>query len=198
MADFNFGQMRQDAMTVLEGDFVVRCVHAEATKNSNGDYMIKAKLQIIAGTYAGRNLLNNFNIIPANVPALQMFFSNMAHFGLDAAYFDRLPMGEAGVHQIARDLVGRIVEVNVVKRAWQGVDRENIKSIKPAPAGMGGVGGTTNATALPTALPTATPLPTALPTTEPKTVTGSADVNLPMSVGSPAAQNVAVEAEPEF
>jgi hypothetical protein len=175
----NFGKMRQDAMTVLTGDFVVRCIEATPTKNSNGDDMIKTKLQIIAGPYTGRNLPNNFNIIPSNVPALQMFFSHMNTFGLDEAYFAKLPNGEAGVHQIARDLVGRVVEVKVGSRKWMGVERENIESIKPAPAGMGGAGQpVASAQALPTALPTAQPAA--------QTVSGSASIDLPMNVSTPS------------
>ena len=190
MADMNFGKMRQDAMTVLTGDFVVRCIEATPTKNSNGDDMIKAKLQIIAGPYTGRNLPNNFNIIPSNVPALQMFFSHMNNFGLDEAYFAKLPNGEAGVHQIARDLVGRVVEVTVGARKWQGVERENIEKIKPAPAGLGGQGQpVANAQALPTALPTAQPAAA-------QVVTGSASVDLPMSVGTPSNPDSVPAAEP--
>ena len=189
MADMNFGKMRQDAMTVLTGDFVVRCIEATPTKNSNGDDMIKTKLQIIAGPYTGRNLPNNFNIIPSNTPALQMFFSHMNNFGLDEAYFAKLPNGETGVHQIARDLVGRVVEVKVGARKWQGVERENIEVIKPAPAGMGGAGQpVANAQALPTALPTAQPAA--------QVVTGSASVDLPMTVGTPSDTDGVPTAEP--
>jgi hypothetical protein len=173
----NFGKMRQDAMTVLTGDFVVRCIEAKPVKNSNGDDMIKTKLQIIAGPYTGRNLSNNFNIIPSNVPALQMFFSHMSHFGLDEAYFAKLPNGESGVHQIARDLVGRVVEVKVGSRKFQGVERENIEGIMPAPAGLGGVGQPQS---------TAQPLPTALPVASAQTVNGAASVTLPMTVGTPS------------
>ena len=172
----NFGKMRQDAMTVLTGDFVVRCIEATPTKNSNGDNMIKTKLQIIAGPYTGRNIPNNFNIIPTNVPSMQMFFSHMNHFGLDETYFAKLPDGETGVHQIARDLIGRVVEIKVGSRKWMGIERENIEAIKPAPAGMGGQG---------QPVATATTLPTVLPTAQPaaQVVTGSASVALPMSVG---------------
>lgn len=185
----NFGKMRQDAMTVLTGDFVVRCISADPTKNSNGDDMIKTKLQIIAGPYTGRNLLNNFNIIPSNTPALQMFFRHMNTFGLDEAYFAKLPNGEAGVHQIARDMVGRVVEVTVEARKYQGVERENIKEIKPAPAGLGGQGQpVANAQALPTALPTTQPTA--------QVVTGSASVDLPMTVGTPSDPESVPAAEP--
>lgn len=188
----DFGKLRQDAMTVLTGDFIVRCVSADPTKNSNGDDMIKTKLQIIAGPYAGRNLPNNFNIIPSNVPALQMFFSHMNNFGLDEAYFAKLPNGVVGVHQIARDLIGRVVEVKVGSRKWQGVERENIESINPAPAGLGGASQpVTSAQALPTALPAAQPAA--------QTVSGSAAVNLPMAVGTSSdPASVSVTAEPEL
>lgn len=183
--------MRQDAMTVLTGDFIVRCIEAKPTKNSNGDDMIKTKLQIIAGPYTGRNLPNNFNIIPSNVPALQMFFSHMNCFGLDDAYFNTLPNGETGVHKIAQDLIGRVVEVKVGSRKWQGVDRENIEAIKPAPAGLGGAGQPVAAAqALPTTLSTAQPTA--------QVVTGSASVDLPMTVGTPSDPANVPIAEPEL
>lgn len=203
MADFNFGKMRQDAMTVLTGKFVVRCVEVAAVKNSKNDDMLKTKLEIVAGPYAGRRLFNNFNIIPSNAPALQMFFRHMNAFGLDERYFNQLPNGDAGVAAIARDLVGRVVEVDVEARPYNGVERENITAINPAPAGMGGSGAVT-ATALPTALPAALPVSDAAPAT-PNVVTGSAHVDLPMTVSDPdtvppADENVAAATgtEPEL
>ena len=185
MADMNFGKMRQDALTVLTGDFVVRCVEVTAVKNSNGDDMLKSKLEIIAGPYAGRRIFNNFNIIPSNQAALAMFFRHMQVFGLDDTYFNKLPNGEAGVQAIARDLVGRVVTVTVGTRKFNNVDRENVEAISPAPAGLGGTGLPTSG-AQPLATPLAQPIQDAAPaTTTPATVTGSAEVSLPLTVGDP-------------
>lgn len=183
MADLDFGKTRQDVMTVLEGDFVVRVIEATATKNSKGNPMIKAKLAIQAGPYTGRVIVNNFSITPDSVPAMQMFFSQMNILGLDGAYFDKLPNGDTGVNKIAVDLVGRVVQVKLGKREWQGVDRENVEGFSPAPTGMGGtpVAGQTVAQALPTAQPVT--VNTAASTS--KVVDGSASVDLPMNVGTP-------------
>lgn len=175
MAEFNFGQMRQDALIVPTGDFIVRCVKADAVKNSNGDDMIKTQLEVIAGPHTGRKFSNNFNIIPSKPNALAMFFRQMDHFGLDEAYFNTLPNGEAGVARITHDLVGRVVEIEVGVRKWQGVDQPDIKSIKKAPAQLGGVAGASSGAQ---ALPTATALPGDASAT---TVQGSAAVNLPLT-----------------
>lgn len=175
MAEFNFGQMRQDALIVPTGDFTVRCVKADAVKNSNGDDMIKVQLEVIAGPYTGRKFSNNFNIIPSNPNALAMFFRQMEAFGLDEAYFNTIPNGPAGVARITLDLVGRVVDVNVGIRKWNDVDQPDIKSIKKAPAQLGGVAGASSGAQ---ALPTVTTLPGDASAT---TVQGSAAVNLPLT-----------------
>jgi hypothetical protein len=167
-------------MTVLEGKFPMRIIEASATKNSKGNHMIKVKFRIEAGAYAGRTVPNNFNITIDSPNAMKMFFSHMQHLGLDAAYFNTLPQTDAGVAKLAQDLVGRVAEVELGKGSWQGVEREEIKSIGPAPAGMGGSG-----PSLPTAqmLPTAQGLPVTQPASVSEPVTGSASVDLPMTVG---------------
>lgn len=174
MADQTFGQMRQEVLTVPTGDFIVRCVKTEAVKNSKGDPMIKTQLEVIAGPMTGRKFTNNFNIMVNNPGALAMFFRQMEKFGLDEAYFNTLPNNDSGVAKIANDLIGRVVEVNVAVRTWNGADMPDIKEIRPAPAQLGGTG-------TPTA--TATALPTALPAATPTVVAGSAAVNLPMTIG---------------
>lgn len=179
MADFNFGQMRQDAMIVPTGDFILRCVKAEAVKNSKGDDMIKTQLEVIAGPHTGRKFSNNFNIIPSNSNALGMFFRQMDAFGLDEAYFNVLPNGAAGVTRITQDLVGRVVEANVGVRQWNGVDQPDIKTIKKAPAQFGGAAGATSgAQALGSP---STPLISSTPVNT--VVEGAAAVNLPISAG---------------
>lgn len=179
MADMDFGKTRQDVMTVLEGDFVIRVTEATAVKNSKGNPMIKAKLAIQAGPYTGRVIINNFNITPDSVPAMQMFFSQMNIFGLDGDYFDKLPNGDVGVNRIAVDLVGRVAQVKVGKRQWQGVDRENVEGFSPAPEGMGGIPTVGQVTAQ------AMLIAQALPVAKAEPVTGSVSVTLPMNIGTP-------------
>lgn len=177
MADLNFKQLRQDAMTVITGLFVASITEATVVQNSKGNPMIKTKWKIQSGPYTGRPLYNNFNITVDSPAALKMFFSQMSLLGFDTAYFDRLPDGEMGVNQIARDMVGKTAELKIGSRTWNGTEQENVEEIRPAPAGFGGsgpVGG-----ALPQALPTQTPstpvvvtsVPSAVPSTAPSQVT---------------------------
>lgn len=176
MSGFSFKQLRQDAVTVIEGTFIAAIVSAEAKTNSKGNPMWKCKWQIQVGTYAGRPIYQNFNLTPESPAALKMFFGQMAVLGLGADFFDREPSEE----DVAKALEGRVAEIEVGKRSWNGADQEEIKQIKPAPMGFGGAavsqptGGATPRSTSPSALPTA--LPASLPATLPAATIAEPDV----------------------
>jgi hypothetical protein len=193
VADLNFKQLRQDAMTVITGLFVASIVEATVVTNSKGNPMIKTKWKIQSGPYAGRPLYNNFNITVDSPAALKMFFGQMSILGMDAAYFDRLPSGDAGVNQIARDMIGKTAELKVGSRMWNGTEQENIEEIRAAPAGFGGSGPATGGV-LPQALPaqtSSTPVavattPAAVPSATPASVTSAPAEPVTVSPASPS------------
>jgi len=133
---YNWADMQKEATIVLEGEFPIVVVKSEAVKSSNGKDMIKAKFKIESGTHAGRALFSNFVISPESPGAMRMFFTQLAVFGLDAAFFASIAGQPPAA--IAQALDGRKAVAIVGKGVWQGAEREEIKSYKPALGGHGG------------------------------------------------------------
>lgn len=136
MAGIDFNKLRKESTTVLEGDFPVVIVKAEAGQSSNGKPMIKTQLKIEAGPYAGRIIYNNFTISAESQIALKMLFEALEVLGLGEAYFATNPELE----QISSSLLGRRATVALEARVWNGVPRENVKTWKPAEGGAAGLG----------------------------------------------------------
>lgn len=113
------------------GTYEARVVAGEAKSTSAGKDMIVVKFEIIGGPHGGRKVPNNFVISPENANALGFFFRHMRALGLDAAYFSQNPSPQ----QLATDLVGKVCQIEVGTRVWNGEEREDIKSIKPVAAG---------------------------------------------------------------
>jgi hypothetical protein len=138
MAEYNWGQMHQDATTVLTGEFPVVFVDAQIKKTNAGDKdMIKFVAKIESGSYVDRELQGNFTISPESHGAMRFFFTDMAKFGLDAAFFATNPT----LQQIADALVGRRAVAVVGSREWNGREMESVESWKPALGGPGGSAG---------------------------------------------------------
>lgn len=133
---YNWAEMQQEATIVLEGEFPITVIKSEAVKTANGKDMIKAQFKIDAGTYAGRKLFSNFVISPESPGAMRMFFSQLAVFGLDAAFFASIAGQPPSA--IASALDGRRAVAIVGKGVYQGTEREQINGYKPALGGHGG------------------------------------------------------------
>ena len=133
---YNWAEMQHEATIVLEGDFPVTVVKSEAVKSANGKDMIKVKFKINAGNHAGRALFTNFVISPESPGAMRMFFTQLAVFGLDNAFFASIAGQPPAA--IAQALDGRSAIAVVKKGQWQGADREEINGYKPALGGHGG------------------------------------------------------------
>lgn len=125
-----------DAFAILpKGKYNVQVVTAEATQSSTGKLMYKTKLQVINGPKTGSTLFNNITLTQDNKKALFMFFENMAALGAPRDFLQQNPAPAPAV--VAAKLVGTVLEVEVDHRPYQGIDRENIKSMKQISAGAG-------------------------------------------------------------
>lgn len=152
MAEYDWHQMRTDAVAVLTGDFTAVFVKTEATQSTNGKPMIKCQIKIEAGQYAGRVVYHNFTISPESPVAMKMFFLHMDVLGLGNTFF----AGNPSLQDIAAALLGKRTIITLESRQYQGVDRENIKNFKSADAGV--IPGMA-AAALPVAVAVAVPVP---------------------------------------
>lgn len=120
--------------TVLEGDFNVVVTEAVAGLASDGKKkQIKVTVRITDGAFAGRTVKSQFTMSPENPTAMKIFFLNLGALGIDKAYFGQQP--RPTMQDIARDILGRRVTVELAKRTWNGIESENIKNWKPLEGG---------------------------------------------------------------
>lgn len=162
MSEIDWASLHKDATTTLEGEFPVQVTEAVATKSSTDKPMIKVKMRVESGTFAGRTLFGQFTISAENSNAMRIFFGQMAMFGLDSAFFAANP--HAPLEVIAQSLVNRRAVAVVEGREWNGTLRENIKEFKRALAGPGG-GLATSLGGPSSGLPAGGPVSTSAPTT---------------------------------
>jgi hypothetical protein len=113
------------------GDYVVKVASTEATRSANGKPMIKVKYTVEGGPSAGRPVFNQHVISADNPNALAFFFQHMAAYGLDRNYFASNPP----MPQVAAAMVGRVVQVTLEVRDYQGAPRNNVTKLIAA-AGM--------------------------------------------------------------
>lgn len=123
-----------DAFDILpKAKYTMQVVSAEATMSSTGKTMFKTKLQVIAGPKTGSTVFNNITMTTDNKKALFMFFQNMAALGVSKEFLAQSPAPAPAA--VAAKMVGAIAEVEVDHRPYNGVDRENIKSMKALSGG---------------------------------------------------------------
>lgn len=164
MAEYNWNQMRNDATTVLTGDFNAVFVKTESTQSSNGKPMIKCQLKIEAGPYVGRVIYHNFTVSVESPIAMKMFFLNLDVLGLGKEFF----AGNPSMPDIAAGLLGKRCTITLESRQHQGRDMENIKTFKMPDTGLPSM----VATAMPVAVPVAVPVPTPVVTSTAPPVMG--------------------------
>lgn len=167
MADFNWGQSRKDATTVLDGDFPVVIVKAEVDKTSTGKARIKLQVKITSGPYVGRSINDQLIISPESPIAMKIFYQHMDTLGLGDVFFAGLAGldMDAAVSKIAVTLQGKEAVAILKPDTYQGVTREKIKGWKSGGAG-GGIAGLPTAAPLPVAVATALPVSTPPPLDE--------------------------------
>lgn len=114
------------------GTYDAVVAEGEAKTTSAGKDMIVVKFQIVGGPNGGRKVTNNFVISPENANALGFFFRHMRAMGLDSAYFSQNPSPQ----HVAAALVGKTCQIEVGTRTWNGEEREDVKKIMAASAGV--------------------------------------------------------------
>lgn len=141
----------EDASKPLPADWYNVVVEkAESTMSSTNKPMIKVVLVVTSGPQANnRKVWTQFVFSPDSPFALQMFFKNLAAFGLNDSFFDSLPPNpEQGMGIIAESLIGLSARAKIEPRTFNGVERDNVielaagqgsGSVAPRPAGVGSV-----------------------------------------------------------
>lgn len=132
--ELDWGALQTEAASagvLPDGDYDLIVVEATATTSSTGKPMIKVKMRVTTGPHKDKPVWNQFVISPESAMALRMFFQHMNAFGLDSAFFAQNPSMDV----VAKNLVNRTCVATLSSREWQGVNRNEVKSISPAKAG---------------------------------------------------------------
>lgn len=184
------------AMVIPKGEYEVRIDSAEAkVAASSGREMISVKMVVEGGPQDGRQVYNNFVWVPEKENAVRMFFINMAHMGLDKAYFMKSP----SMDQVASDITGKRVRVTIDHREYMGEMQPDVKRIKPSQGGASvpqmGSPAATPGPAMQPAPTAAAPTPAPTPATTTPQAAPSAPAPAAEPAPTPAAEAPAAEQE---
>lgn len=124
---------------VPEGQYTVEVEAAEATTSSTGKLMYKLKMSIVEGKYTGETLFNNIVLTPDNKKAMAMFFINMDALGISSQFLRQSPTPSP--EQVAQKMIGARAKAEVTHQEYQGVKRENVKSIAKLAGNKAPLGG---------------------------------------------------------
>lgn len=134
----NFAKLIKDAKAGAawpEGDYDFEVAEVEATASAKGSPMLKVKLRCLVGTYAGKTITNYFTLTMDSPMALNIFFRQMAAFGLPETFFAQF--GENGnLEPVAAELRGKRATITLEQEERQGAKQNKVKIVKP----FGGVG----------------------------------------------------------
>lgn len=108
-------------------DYDLKITKCEAKMSSTGKLMFALTNEVQAGPYKGRKLWSNIVVSHDNPTALGIFFRQMNALGIDKSYFSTNPSDS----QVAEALLNREFRGQVVIKAWQGQDRNEIKAYFP-------------------------------------------------------------------
>jgi hypothetical protein len=198
MGAVDFSTLLQQAKTVSfdalpKADYTIQIVESEATSTQGGKDMIKVKGAVVGGPYNGKKVFNNFVLSPESDAALAIFFRQMGALGVDEGTILQCS-GDGGMARLAALLQNRTAVWSLDTREWGGTTRNEVKAIKPLPAGSGAppVAGLPAPTpAAPTGIPAALPGLPGMPQASPTPTGFASPTGLPGLPGTPAAPTAA-------
>ena len=130
--DWNVLQKEASTAGLLPvGDYPIIVTEASAVTSSTGKPMIKVKCRVTDGPQKDKPIWNQFVVSPESGIALRIFFNHMNAFGLGPDFF----AGGPSMDVVAQNLLNRTAIFELGVRAWQGTDRNEVKSVKPPLAG---------------------------------------------------------------
>jgi hypothetical protein len=122
------------------GTYNVSIEEALATKSSTDKLMFKIKFKIEdQGPAQGKIIFHNQTLSPESPKSMFMFFQQFEMMGIPKSVFASQPPPSPDA--IAGMLHGKRCAIRIEHKLYQGVTREDIKEIKSAGAGGGGIAG---------------------------------------------------------
>lgn len=168
MSEINWSALQTTAAkagTVPDGDYDLVVVESKATTSSNGKPMLKVKFRVANGPHQDVPIWWNGVVSAESAMAMRMFFMNMAALGVESSFFASNPSMDV----LAGAIMGRNVRATVATSTWNGVERNEIKSLKALASTGPSAPGAPSGAAIPSPLaPIAQALaPTSVPNTSP-------------------------------
>ena len=120
-----------------EGWYAVQVASADPKMGGTGRHQLALELRVLNGAYMGKTLTRTLSIVPEHPNLLRQFFDIVRGFGLTDDYLKQL--GNAGLEPLAQVLVGRVGEVELVHRDFNGRASNDIANARPAAANTAGV-----------------------------------------------------------
>lgn len=168
-----------------EYDFTISST--EAKKTQNGKDMFNCQCRVEGGPFNGRVVWHRFVVSPESSAAMEIFFRQMTALGLGKEFWLRGPSAE----QVAEALKSRKFRGTTSIREYQGVESNEIKSIKPARSAGAGAG------AYPPPPPGAYPPPPAPVAAAPAPVVAASPPPPPPPPSAPVQEEPAPPAPPQ-
>jgi hypothetical protein len=119
-------------LTPSDYDFVIQDANYKPTSTGKDMFVIKAVVE--SGPSKNKAVWHNFVVSPESPAAMEVFFRQMNVLGMGKDFWRRDPTNE----QIVNGLKGRRFCGSVEVRPYNGVDRNDIKVIKPPKGAAGG------------------------------------------------------------
>jgi hypothetical protein len=127
MADINWKKLRENATSVLTGDYPVQVEKASHKVSQAGNPMISMTLVVTGGPFAGRKVFHNLVLADAQF-AQKKFFNHLEALGADERFFDTEPTMDAVVAQI----MGRQAVATFKEGEFRGEPKEEVEAMKAA------------------------------------------------------------------
>lgn len=111
---------------IPEGTYTVVVFKAEASTSKNGNQMITVTYKIAEGPHAKRQIINRHVVTDK---AYGMFIGALKSYGITAEW---LTTNNPGMEEVAIEMLGKYVTINVVKSVWEGRERNEVKGLPRA------------------------------------------------------------------
>lgn len=182
------GDNAEEFSVLPQADYDLQIVKSEAKMTKTGKVMFAVQCKVTSGPYANRRVFTNIVVSPENPTALGIFFRQMAAIGISREFFANNPSDS----QVAEAMVNREFRGQVGIRAYQGQDKNEIKSFsrisKSENAGPAGPPAPMTAAPSPTNAPPAqaAPSPAPAPATPPPAAAAAPAQAAPAAEPAPA------------
>lgn len=115
-----------------DSTYTARVVSAEGVIAQTGNPMIKLKVEVAVGPYAGTPVWTNIVIVPSNTKAMKWTLSKLKALGVDRDWLAANNPNEVQIAARIMEVCDLVDIVVTLGEEYQGERRNEIKNFKPA------------------------------------------------------------------